>query len=262
MNQLDENNFVSCNELHIGNTPRSIMTKGTSTRRKNRLLGSLYGNFDPGNSDKLMISYRREQSHDYTMIGACSVLFEGDIHFFGGFDYSSYYQTHDGDFTRQHFVIETQRSGQLIKMTKKDDLEIEFMNPSCSSFEITSENFPWFKTNFIILCFGDSLTQSCYSFDGKLTYIGDSTYKHNHGVLTKYKGNLLTVGGYKYIQKTEIMKKEENKKLQWSAVESDFNFTRGEWICGHSLVTVESSIINEEYFLLIGGYNDQWRIWK
>ena len=118
MNQLDENNFVSCNELHIGNTPRSIMTKGTSTRRKNRLLGSLYGNFDPGNSDKLMISYRRERSHDYTMMGACSVLFEGDIHFFGGFDYSSYYQTYDGDFTRQHFVIETQRSGQLIKMTK------------------------------------------------------------------------------------------------------------------------------------------------
>ena len=54
-----------CGELHIGNTPRSIMTKGTSTRRKNRLLGSLYGNFDPGNSDKLMISYRREQSRLY-----------------------------------------------------------------------------------------------------------------------------------------------------------------------------------------------------
>ena len=31
-----------------------------------------------------MISYRREPSHDYTMRGACGVLFEGEIHFFGG----------------------------------------------------------------------------------------------------------------------------------------------------------------------------------
>ena len=162
MNQLDENGFVSCNELHIGNIPRSIMTKGTSTRRKNRLLGSFNGNFNPGNSDKLMTDYRGEQSHDYTMIGACGVLFEGDKHFFHGFEYSSYYQTYYGDLTRQHFVIETQRSGELIKMTKKEDLEIEFINPSCSSFEIISEHFPWFKTNFIILCFGDSLTKSCY----------------------------------------------------------------------------------------------------
>ena len=93
-------------------------------------------------------------------------------------------------------------------------------------------------------------------------YIGDSTYEHKHGGLTKYKGNLLTVGGYKNNQRTEIMKKEENDILKWSAVESDFNFTRGEWICDHSLVTVESSDINEEYILLIGEYNDQWRISK
>ena len=73
--------IVSCNELHIGNTPRSVMTKGTSTRRNNRLLGSLYGNFDPGNNDKLMISYRRATSHDNTMMDACGVLFEGEIHF-------------------------------------------------------------------------------------------------------------------------------------------------------------------------------------
>ena len=75
-----------CNELHIGNTPRSIMTKGISTRRKNRLPGSLYGNLDPGNNDKLMISYKRVPSHDYTMWEACGVLFEGEIHFFGGSD--------------------------------------------------------------------------------------------------------------------------------------------------------------------------------
>ena len=55
------------------------MTKRFSTSRKNRLPGSFYGNFDPGNNDKLMITYRREPFHDYTMRGTCDVLFE--IHF-------------------------------------------------------------------------------------------------------------------------------------------------------------------------------------
>ena len=52
------------------------------------------------------------------------------------------------------------------------------------------------------------------------------------------------------------------ESLKMFTDQSDFNFTRGEWICGHSLVTVESSDINEEYILIIGGYNDQWRISK
>ena len=55
------------------------MTKGNSIS-----LGTPYGNFIRGNNDKLMISYSRERSHDYNMEAACSVLFEGEIHFFGG----------------------------------------------------------------------------------------------------------------------------------------------------------------------------------
>ena len=77
-----------------------------------------------------MITYRREPSHDYTMDAACGVLFEGEMHFFGGYTYSV-----GIDLTRQHFVIETQRSGQLAKMTRKENLEIGFRFPSCSSFE-------------------------------------------------------------------------------------------------------------------------------
>ena len=65
-----------CHELHIGNTPRSIMTKGNSMS-----FGTQYGNFIRGNKDKLMISYRRESSHDYSMRGTCGVLLEGEIHF-------------------------------------------------------------------------------------------------------------------------------------------------------------------------------------
>ena len=59
----------------------------------------------------------------------------------------------DVDFSRQHFVIETQRSGQSVKMMKKEDLEIGLYTPSCSSLEMTSEYFPWFKTAVVILCF-------------------------------------------------------------------------------------------------------------
>ena len=225
------------------------MTKGTSTRRKNRLPGSLYGNFDPGNNDKLTISYRREPSHDYTMDGACGVLFEEEIHFFGGDGFK------DG-FERQHFLIETKRSGQLVKITKKKDLEIGFDQPSCSSFEITSEYFPWFRTNVIILCFDYKHKKSCYSFDGTLNYIGDSNHKHQLGGLTKYKEGLLTVGD-SVNQKTEILKMDENKNLRWSVIEPDFKFIQGDWIYDHSLVTVESRDVNEEYVLLIGGFSDQ-----
>ena len=105
-------------------------------------------------------------------------MFEGEIHFFGGGGI---------DFTRQHFVIETQRSEQLVKMTKKEDLEIRLRFPSCSSFEVTGENFPWFRTNIVILCFAYYQQKSCYSFDGTLNYIGDSNYEHYRGRLTKYR---------------------------------------------------------------------------
>ena len=170
-----DSGFGNCNELHIGNTPRSIMTKGNSVAN-----GTRYGNFIKGNRDKLMISYRREQTHDYTMYGACGVLFEGEIHFFGGYNYTAD-DMDDVDFSRQHFVIETQRSGQLVKMTKKEDLEIGFEVTSCSSFEMTSEYFSWFKTNVVILCFDLYHTKSCYSFHGKLTHIGDSNHRHYEG---------------------------------------------------------------------------------
>ena len=228
MNYDDE----SCNELHIGNTPRSIMTKGNSVAN-----GTRYGNFIKGNRDKLMITYRREPSHDYTMDGACGVLFEGEIHFFGG----------QSPFYRQHFVIETKRSGQLVKMTAKEHLEIGFTDASCSSFD-------FFETTIVIFCFNFHRQKSCYSFDGKQTDIGDSNYNHYFGGLVRYKSNLLTVGGAYQNQKTEILKVNETKNFGWSVVEPNFKFTRGKYIDGHSLVTVESSDINEEYVLLIGGH--------
>ena len=240
------------------------MTKGTSTRRKNRLPGSLYGNFDPGNNDKLMISYSRVPSHDYVMYGACGVLFQGEIHFFGGKAFG------DGDLSRQHFVIEIQRSGQTVKLTRKRDPKIGFGNPSCSSFETTSEYFPWFQTSVAIICFDSSRAQSCYLYDDDLDYIGDSDYGHSSGGLTKYKGALLTVGGlpgFTLYPKTEILSQDANETFSWSTVEQDFEFYQIQYmwsssILGHSLVTIESPGINEEYVLLIGGNNELGKLLK
>ena len=225
------------------------MTKGTSTRRKNRLPGSLYGNFDPGNNDKLMISYKRQPSHDYTMNGACGVLFEGEIHFFGG----------HGSFDRQHFIVETQRNAQLVKMKKQEDLRIGFEYPSCSSSQITGQHFPWFRINVVILCFDLYFQKSCYSFNGKLIFIDCySNYKHYKGGLAKYKEGLLTVGGYfTSNQKTDILKMDENNNCNWALVEQDFKFIPGNSIIDHSLVTIESNM-NEEYVLLIGGRDASW----
>ena len=157
-------------------------------------------------------------------------------------------------------------------MTTKGNLEFRFTSPACSSIEFTSDYFPWFQKNVVILCFDKFDPKKCYSFDGKLTYIGDSYYEHSYGGLTKYKTNLLSVGGcylkggpfggpFDGNQKTEILKIRENKNNSLSIisqfVEHDFEFTRAKRIFCHSLVTVGSYDINEEYVLLIGGYNDR-----
>ena len=263
------------------------MTKGTSTRRKSQgLLGidrygkgrmrPLYGNFDPGNNDKLMITYNRDRQHDYTTSGACGVMYEGNINFLGGYTSvpAPLWRDHEGrnhgsfsvDFSRQHFVIELQRNGQMVKMTKKKDLEERFTEASCNTFAMTYEYFPWFQTNVVILCFDWHHStyfpwhRSCYSFDGDLHYIGDSNYTHRSGGLAKYRGNLLSVNTD--LGKTEILGRVGSKTFSWSDAEPDFKFKHNRFekntLFEHfSLVTVESSDINKEYVLLIGGRVDE-----
>ena len=236
---------AKCGENHIGNTPRSIMTKGTSTRRKNRLPGNLYGNFDPGDQDKLMITYERDPTRDYTMTGACGVIYQGDMHFFGGRnniitndDFSVNFEEFVSSgraLRKQHFKIETNRRGKMPKMTKMKDLDIGFGNPSCSSFDITSDSFPFSSKSIVILCFGDSVystdSKSCYTFDGKTNYIGDTNYVHYRGGLTNYKEKLIVVGGVTtfindHSQGSELMERRKNDIFIWSVVEPNFQFER------------------------------------
>ena len=240
------------------------MTKGTSTRRKNRLPGYLYGNCDPGDQDKLMITYKRESTHDYIMRGACGVVYQGEMHFFGG----------EFPRNRQHFKIEMQRSGKLVQMTELKDLEFPLSNdPSCSSFEINSNYFPWFSKNIVILCFCLYVEKSCYSFDGKLAHIRGSNFDHYSDGLTKYKSNLITVGsgsGYKlddfnrtvlkssFEPKTELMNRSRNGTFIWSEHKSDFTFGDS-FNAAHSLVTIPSSHFNEECVLVICGDKDVFK---
>ena len=222
--------------------------------------GSLYGNLELGNEDKLMISYHRDLwSHDYSMNGACGVVYDGEMHFFGGFT-NSYYEVGDV-YSRQHFTIEMKRSGRMVRMTRQHNLGIEFKNPSCSTFEISSQYFPWLPKNIVVLCFDMLHKSSCYSFDGnsigKISNksIGNSNFEHFHGGLIKYKQNLLTVGGTEN-QKTEILERNINGTYIWSPVEPDFAVTKWGKIEGHSLVNMKSSHISEEFILLSGGIYD------
>ena len=88
------------------------------------------------------------------------------------------------------------------------DLDVAFRSPSCSSFEIIYDNFPWSLQDIVILCFGP-LSKSCYSFDGKTNYISDSKFDHWRGGLTKYKNNLITVGGFLTRGDTELMERKK-----------------------------------------------------
>ena len=147
------------------------------------------------------------------------------------------------------------------------DLDIGFDSASCKNFEVTSDHFAWSSKHIVIICFARKWSsdygpimdlifygkKSCFSFDGKMNYIGNSNITHELGGLAKYKKNLVTVGGtgsYGSSRKeaTEIMERK-NGFFIWSVVESNLF----EYVIGHSLVTIPPSEINEEFVLLIGG---------
>ena len=235
--------------------------------------GTPYGNLHLGNEDKLMITYKRDTLHYYTMDGACSVIYEGEMHFFGAEPYRKTYSD-DYAFLKQHFTIDTKRRGKMIRMTRQHDLEIKFYYPSCSTFETTSQYFPWLRENIVVLCFGgpvpsqiENSESKCYSFDGnsigKISNktIGNSNFGHFDGGLVKYKQNLVTVGGNEN-QKTEILERNSNGKYIWTTLQPDFEFTERSYIQSHSLVNIKSSDMNDEYILLSGGTNNDREVMK
>ena len=75
-----------------------------------------------------MITYYRDPTHDYTMRAACGVIYQGNMHFFGGTTFKSFDREENSsfeleDFANQHFMIETHRSGKMAQMKKMKDLD-------------------------------------------------------------------------------------------------------------------------------------------
>ena len=53
---------------------------------------------------------------------------------------------------------------------------------------------------------------------------------------------------------------KDDEKFHWSVVNPDFQFTNGKGIHSHSLVTVQTPNVHNEYVLLIGGRNEDFQI--
>ena len=94
----------------------------------------------------------------------------------------------------QHFIIEEPENG-IPRMTKLKNLNVGLQNPSCTTFQITSQYFPWSEKTIVILCFGYNHNQSCYSFDEKLEHASDTYLSHYRGGIANYRRSLLTVAG-------------------------------------------------------------------
>lgn len=251
-NSLETN---GCIEKNLGQQPRSIMTKGASTRAKSP---RPYGNFDPGNDDKLMISYLREREVQYSLTDTCGVVYEGNMHFFGG---SNFGRSNDGygDFRSQHLVIE-KTSGKLPRLIQKELLDLRIGSASCSVFEWQSNRFPYLDENAVFICFAVQFKRSCVKFDGKFEYLRenyiksyDSVYRHLRSGLVKYNGKLFTFASENepYFA-TELMERH-NGSFRWTYLDTEFSFTGGSVFQQISLVTVDSVDTNNEFVLLIGG---------
>ena len=127
--------------------------------------------------------------------------------------------------------------------------------------QMTYEIFgPWISETFVMLCFGFFDKNSCYSFDdkkNKLTLMGHSNFGHYKGGLQTYQRQILTVGnkdGRFGNKKTELKKIGD---FPWRYVDPEFSFmTPEKSIFGHSMMTIKSSDINEEYIILIGGVEE------
>ena len=244
-----------CIEKNLGEQPRSIMTKGTSTRAKSP---RPYGNFDPGNEDKLMISYSRDRQEQYSLDSACGVVYEGNMHFFGG---SNFGRSNDGygDFRSQHLVIEKSK-GKLPRLIQKELLDLRISSPACSVFEWPSERFPYLDETAVFICFAIEFSRSCVKFDGNFEYLSENLIKtyysyfhHNDAGLVKYNGKLLTFGGANEAHLATELMERYNGSFRWTHVQTDFGFTNGHILQDYSLVTVDSVDFKDEFVLLIGG---------
>ena len=217
-----------------GANERAIITQGLSTH-----LDKTDEKYKIGNKDKIITSFNTNGNVKYQFNGACGVTYKGLIHFFGGL----------GDYRNQHFGFDEKRN-----FVKYKNLEMYILVPQCSTFKISKSNSQSGDKEVVLICFDAYHRKNCYQYDDdELTHFADANEDHYSARLGKYKDQLITVG-YWYNEKTEILDRSYNGVYKWT-LGPNYNFSPTGKIYQYSMVNVPQMGFNEEYLLLIGGYD-------
>ena len=198
--------------------------------------------FKIGNKDKIITSFNTNENVQYSLNRACGVIYQGLIHFFGGYNFKS-----NDDYESQHFGFDEKRNFVQYK-----NLEMGFSYPQCSTFKIVKPNSQSDGKEVVLLCFDFDHLKNCYQYDGELTHFADTSENHCQARLAKYKDQLITVGHQVVHQKTEILGRSNNGQYKWT-IGPDYTFSPTGVIFEYSMVNVPKIGFSEEYLLLIGG---------
>ena len=225
--------YTEIRRLKDGNN-KAVITRGLST-----YLDKTAKLYKIGNKDKILTPFNTNGNVEYQLEGACGVLYQGLIHFFGGFD---------NRYRNQHFGFDGNRNFVQYK-----SLVMSFTIPQCSTLNISKPNSQSCDREFVLLCFDAYHDKNCYKYEAdELTHFADAAYGHYHARLGKYRDQLITVGDYANHQKTEILDRSDNEQYKWT-LGSNTKFSSTGKIYDYSMVNIPQIGFQEEFLLLIGG---------
>ena len=202
-----------------GENELAVITRGLSSS-----LSQSAEKYKIGNEDKIITSFNTNGNVKYSFASACSVIYQGLIHFFGGWV----------GYENQHFGFDEKRN-----FVKYKNLEMDFSKPQCSTFKIEKINSNSGDKEVVLLCFDYNHKSNCYQYyDGELTHFKDANKNHYLARLGKYKDQVITVGdGITAHQKTEILDQSYDGQYRWT-IGTDYNFFSSGFIFDYSMVNV------------------------
>ena len=231
---MEKDNLLVFDSNTYGKDGLAVITRGLSAS-----FSQIDEKYEIGNDDTIITSFNTNK--EYELLGACGVIYQGIIHFFGGGQYSNYRTQHFGFDEKRNFV-------------KYENLKLNFEIPQCSTFSTLKPNSQSVDKEIVLLCFDYNHQKNCYQYaDGSLTHFVDANESHYRARLGEFKNQLITVGGSDN-KKTEILDRSDNGQYKWS-LGQDYNFSPTGKIYHYSMVNVPQIGSNEEYLLLIGGKN-------
>ena len=170
-----------------GNGERAVITRGLSSYSY-----KTDDKYKIGNKDKIITSFNTNNDVKYSLVGACGVIYQGVIHFFGGLNHPDWNRWWKADYNykNQHFGLNEKRD-----FVKYKNLDIDFSTPQCSNFKIVNPNSQSGEKEVVLLCFDFYHKKNCYQFDdGDLSPFADANENHYWARLGQYKDQLITVG--------------------------------------------------------------------